>query len=217
MLAVYGDFVASCVIKDPQLVLSYSSYAWHEPATMILKKFYESADITPPSWLDLLAEQTIVQEAEEERQFELRGFLRQCIMKSYKDNLYAIQDTNFAKWDPVTDTYKRIDKQPTFKDILDYCLRNKTIQFLHRIKQNLGRGSGIAITSNIRAEMKKQDKNTSSATMETIAAKIPGFEYIQKRIGDDNDRIWTVCGSLSDFEKYLDYEINENLDWEKNR
>ena len=43
-LKVYGDFVASYVIKHPELI-HYSSFQWHEPATKILKEFYKSAGI----------------------------------------------------------------------------------------------------------------------------------------------------------------------------
>ena len=72
IVSVYGDFVSSYVIKNPDLILGYSSYTWHEPATIILKEFYRSTGVEPSEWLDLLAEQTIVQEAKEERQFELQ-------------------------------------------------------------------------------------------------------------------------------------------------
>jgi hypothetical protein len=44
--------------------------------TTILKEFYKSVDRDPPEWIDLIAEQTIVEELSEERQFELRGFLQ---------------------------------------------------------------------------------------------------------------------------------------------
>ena len=207
IFSVYGDFVASYVIKNPDLVLGYSSYSWHEPATIILKEFYKSAGVEPPSWLDLLAEQTIIQEAKEERQFELRGFLRQCITKSYKDNLYAIPDSSFTISDSNGNSI-RSTKEPEFIDILNYCLRNKTVQFLHRIKRNHDLEDDIAITSNIKAEMKKQDRNLPSVTMETIAAKIPGFSYDSRWINKEKIRV--VYGPISKFREYLDYNIEEN-------
>jgi hypothetical protein len=205
IVSVYGDFVASNVIKNPDLILGYSSYTWHEPATIILKEFYRSTGVEPSEWLDLLAEQTIVQEAKEERQFELRGFLRQCITKSYKDSLYAIPDSHFT----VEDSYGnpiRSSKTPEFKDILDYCLRNKTVQFIRRIKRNHGLEDDIAILSSIKSEMRKG--NQSSVTMETLAKKMPGFSYDKRWI--DKERIRVVFGSVSKFKEYLDYEISEN-------
>ena len=206
IVSVYGDFVASYVIKNPDLILGYSSYTWHEPATIILKEFYKSAGVEPSKWLDLLAEQTIVREAKEERQFELRGFLRQCITKSYKENLYAIPDSHFTVQDSYGNSI-RSTKEPEFKDILDYCLRNKTVQFLHRIKRNHDLEEDIAITSNIKSEMKKQDRNLPSVTMETIAAKIPGFSYDSRWINKEKIRV--VCGPISKFREYLDYNIEE--------
>jgi hypothetical protein len=74
-LKTLGDFVATYVLKHPELILRYSSYSWYEPATAILKEFYNSVDREPPAWIDLLAEQTIVQETSEEKQFELRGYI----------------------------------------------------------------------------------------------------------------------------------------------
>lgn len=84
-LKVLGDFVARYVIEHPELILKYSSYSWYEPATIILKEFYKSVDKEPPSWIDLVAEQTIVKEVSEEKQFELRGFLQQVIFAVLND------------------------------------------------------------------------------------------------------------------------------------
>jgi hypothetical protein len=98
--------------------------------------------------------------------------------------------------------------EPKFKDMLDYCLRNKTVPFIHQCKRYLGMEDDIAITSNIKAEMKRQDRNAPSVTMETIASKIPGFEYDKRWVGKEQIRV--VCGPLSKFLEYLDYDIREN-------
>ena len=62
--------------------------------TTILKEFYKSVDRDPPEWIDLIAEQTIVEELSEERQFELRGFLQQQILEAYRRDVYANPDPN---------------------------------------------------------------------------------------------------------------------------
>ena len=63
------------------------------------------------------------------------------------------------------------------------------MQFLHRIKRNHDLKEDIAITSNIKSEMKKQDRNLPSVTMETIAAKIPGFSYDSRWINKEKIRV----------------------------
>jgi hypothetical protein len=77
VLSQLGDDIYKIVNYGPivLIVLRYSSYSWYEPATAILKEFYNSVDREPPEWIDLLAEQTIVQETSEEKQFELRGYI----------------------------------------------------------------------------------------------------------------------------------------------
>ena len=89
-LKTLGDFVARYVIEHPE-ILKYSSYSWNERATTILKEFYKSVDVEPPTWIDLIAEQTIVQEVSEERQFEIRGFLQQAILEGYRRESIPIQ------------------------------------------------------------------------------------------------------------------------------
>jgi hypothetical protein len=205
-LSVYGDFVASYVIRYPELIIGYSSFSWHEPSTEILKEFYRSVNIEPPSWLDLLAEQTIVQEAKEERQFELRGFLQQQINEGYRRDIYA---------NPTPDMIIETDngavrniKPVTFEQKTDYCLNNRSIPFLHKCNRSLNLETDVAITSNIISELKKHNRSAASTTMKTLAAKIPGFDYSQRWIG--SDKIWVICGPISKFKEYVDYKIVEN-------
>jgi hypothetical protein len=206
-LSVYGDFAASYIIRHPELATGYSSYSWYDPATLILKEFYKAAGRDElPEWLDLIAEQTIVQETQEERSFELIGFLRHCIVKSYKENQSVMPDTKFMT-QLENNRWISSGIPPEFKDMLDYCLRNKTVPFIHEIKRKAGLDREVAITSNIKAEMKKYDRNTPSMTLETIAAKIPGLEPKKRVINDTEARV--ICGSMRKFIDYLDYEVKE--------
>lgn len=205
-LSVFGDFIASYVIKHPELILEYRSYSWHESATLILKEFYKCANIQPPSWLDLLHEQTIIQEAKEESQFELSGFLQQQIIEAYRRDIYANPDP--ATLIETENGSVRSTKPVTFVQKMDYCLNNRSITFLHKCNRNLGQDDDIAITSNIRSKLKEYNKTATAASMETLASKIPDFSYSQRWIGKDKVRV--ICGPISKFREYLDYKITED-------
>jgi hypothetical protein len=199
-----GDFVARYIIEHPE-ILKYSSYSWYDHATIILKEFYKSVDKEPPAWIDLIAEQTIVKEVSEERQFELRGFLQQQISEAYRRDIYANPDPNTM----IEDSYGRPIRSMTpvsFSQKIDYCLNNKSIPFLHLCKKNFGQEIEVAITSNIRSELKKYDKSASSImTMNSLASKIPGFEYDLRSVG--GHRIRAICGPKKKFLEFLNYEV----------
>ena len=177
-LRVLADFVATYIIEHPE-ILKYSSYAWYEPATTILKEFYRSVDIKPPAWIDLIAEQTIVKEVGEEKQLEFRGFLQQAISDAYRRDYYTNPDPATTDSDG-----KRIeDVRISFVQKITYCLDNKSVHFLHRCKRNKGKESEVAITSDIRLDLKKYDKSSGAATMEALAARIPDFKYDLRNVG----------------------------------
>ena len=194
-LSVYGDFVASYVIKNPELVLNYSSYSWHEPAITILKEFYKAAGVTePPEWLNLLAEQTIVQEAKEERQFELRGFLLRSVLEAYR------RDAGFSE------TKEGVEIDLTTK--IMFCLNNRSIPFLHLHNRKHNQENEVAITSDIHLELKRHDRTAGAATMETLASKIPGFKPDVRKVGGITSRV--VCGPVNKFVNFLNPEISDS-------
>ena len=123
-LKTLGDFVARYVIEHPE-ILKYSSYSWNERATTILKEFYKSVDVEPPTWIHLIAEQTIVQEVSEERQFEIRGFLQQAILEGYRRDSFTNPDPS-----TIDDDGKRIYTEVTFEQKINYCLNNRSCTFL---------------------------------------------------------------------------------------
>ena len=47
-------------------------------------RILQSSGVQAPDWINLIAPQTIVEEASEERQFEIRGFLQQAILDGYR-------------------------------------------------------------------------------------------------------------------------------------
>jgi hypothetical protein len=206
-LKMLGDFVIRYVIEHPEIILRYSSYSWNERATTILKEFYKSVDREPPEWVNLVAEQTLVQEVGEERQFELRGFFQQQILEAYRRDIYANPDPNTM----IEDSYGKPIRSMTpvsFSQKIDYCLNNKSIPFLRLCKRNLSQEAEVAITSNICSELKKYDRSTSGITMNTLASRIPDFKYEKRSIGDHSFRV--ICGLKSKFSEFLNCEITED-------
>ena len=199
-LRVLADFVATYVIEHPE-ILKYSSYVWYEPATTILKAFYRSVDIEPPAWIDLVAEQTIVKEVGEEKQLEFRGFLQQAISDAYRRDVYTNPDrgTTDSDGNPIE------EMGVSFEQKINYCLDNKSVHFLHRCKRNNGEESEVAITSDIRLDLKKYDRSSGAATMEALAARIPGFKYDLRNVG--GQRIRVICGPRSKFLAFVNYDV----------
>jgi hypothetical protein len=216
-LRVYGDFVSSYVIKHPELI-HYSSFLWHEPATKILKEFYKSADVQLPDWLDLRQEQTVVQEAREERHFELVGFLRNTIQEAYRNHNYVSPDPEAVAMRDSSD--KVIERKlVTFERKVDYCLEQGFVPFLYeRKKKEKNDETEIIITANIFHELKRYDtrnrnssgSNSSSYTLAALAAEIPGFEPRQRKINHENNKV--VCGPKQRFYEFLSPTIEEETD-----
>ena len=82
-LGVLGDFAVKYIIEHPDLVLEFKDSLWYKPGETILKEFYKSCGKEPPAWLEFVAEQSAVQESNEEKHFELVGFLRHTIQRNY--------------------------------------------------------------------------------------------------------------------------------------
>jgi hypothetical protein len=227
-LRVYGDFVASYVIKHPE-VIHYSSFLWYEPATKILKEFYKSAGIGTeikieetridtdvqlqlPSWLDLLQEQTVVQEAREQKHFELVGFLRHTIQEAYRMHNYVSPDPEAVA---MRDSDDRVieRKLVTFERKVDYCLEQGFVPFLYKRERKNGE-TEIIITANIFHELKRYDSrnrnsssNSSGYTLAALAAEIPGFEPRQRKINRENNKV--VCGPKQRFYEFLNPTIED--------
>lgn len=202
-LKVLGDFVAMYVIEHPD-ILKYSSYLWYEPAATILKEFYKSVDEEPPEWIDLIAEQTVVKEVREEKQLELRGFLQQAISDAYRKDVYTNPD-------PATtdnDGNRMKEMRVSFEQKINYCLDNKSIPYLHLCKRNLGQDLEVAMTSNIRLDLKKYDRSSGATTMDALASKIPGFRYDFRKVAGQSTRV--ICGPKSMFLAFVNYEIEDD-------
>jgi hypothetical protein len=204
-LRTLGDFVARYVIEHPDLILGYSSHLWYEPATIILKEFYKSVDLKPPDWIDLLAEQTLVKESSEETQFELRGFLQQQINEAYRRDVYTNPDPSTIV--ETDNGIVRNIRHVSFSEKIDYCLYNKSIPFLHLCKRNHGQENEVAVTSNIRSEMRKYDRSASGTSMKSLASKMQGFDYDLRSLG--GKRVRVICGPKSEFYDFLNCEFSE--------
>jgi hypothetical protein len=152
-----------------------------------------------------LTEQTLVKESTEETQFELRGFLQQQINEAYRRDAFANPDPS-----TIVETENGIVRNirhVSFIEKIDYCLYNKSIPFLHLCKRNHGQNTDVAITSNIRSEMRKYDKSASGTTMKSLASKMQGFDYELRSLG--GQRVRVICGPRSQFYEFLNCEFSE--------
>ena len=141
-----------------------------------------------------MAEQTIVQEAKEERQFELRGFLLRSILEAYRRDAGRTE----------TDDGLHIDITAKIM----FCLQNHSVPFLHLHKRKLNQENEIAITSDIRSELKRYDRTVGAATMETLASKIPHFGVESRCLDYQTARV--ICGPVSKFLSFLNPEIMDS-------
>jgi hypothetical protein len=82
----------------------------------------------------------------------------------------------------------------SFGQKISYCLNNKSVPFLNLCRRSSGFEIEVAITPNIRAELRKNDRSTSVMTMNALASKIPGFEYELRNV--DGRRVRVICGPM---------------------
>jgi hypothetical protein len=128
-------------------------------------------------------------------------------LEAYRRDIYANPDPNTM----IEDSDEKPIRNMTpvsFSQKIDYCLSNKSIPFLYPIKKNLGQEAEVAITSNIRSELKKYDKSMSVMTMNTLASKITGFKYEHRSIGNHSFRV--ICGPKPKFYEFLNCEITDD-------
>jgi hypothetical protein len=95
----------------------------------------------------------------------------------------------------------------SFGQKISYCLNNKSVPFLNLCRRSSGFEIEVAITPNIRAELRKNDRSTSVMTMNALASKIPGFEYELRNV--DGRRVRVICGPMFKFLAFLNCEIQE--------
>jgi hypothetical protein len=57
----------------------------------------------------------------------------------------------------------------SFGQKISYCLNNKSVPFLNLCRRSSGFEIEVAITPNIRAELRKNDRSTSVMTMNALA------------------------------------------------
>jgi len=128
-------------------------------------------------------------------------------LEGYRRDIYTNPDPSSIIEDSNGNHIRTVNPV-TFEQKIKYCLENRSVPFLHKCNRNLGLEPEIAITSNIRSELKKYDRTAAAVTMETLASKIPGFSYTSRWIGDQTARV--VCGPLHKFISFLIPEISES-------
>ncbi|CAN5303793.1 hypothetical protein BH18THE2_BH18THE2_26080 [soil metagenome] len=194
-LGVLGDFVAKYIIEHPDLVLGFKDSLWHKPGEIILREFYKAAGKEPPSWIELVAEQSAVQDSNEEKHFELVGFLRHTIQEAYRRDVMAEGRSGIE-----------VDLQMKIND----CLKKESIPFLYEHKRNKGEEVEVVITSNVLSELKRYNRfqtNSSNYTLAALASEIPGFKVDQRKINGANKKV--ACGPKTKFDEFLTPTIQE--------
>ena len=193
-LGVLGDFAVKYIIEHPDLVLGFKDSLWHKPGETILKEFYKAAGKEPPSWLELVAEQSAVQESNEEKHFELVGFLRHTIQEEYKKN---------------TVIGERSGIEVNFRMKIDDCITKGFVPFLYEHKRNKGEEVEVVITANIFSELKRYNRSqiNSNYTLVALASEIPGFKVDQRKINGENKKV--ACGTRTKFYEFLTPTIQE--------
>ena len=73
-------------------MLGFKDSLWHKPGEIILKEFYKAAGKEHPLWIELCIHKMQVQDSNEEKHFELVGFLRHIIQEAYRANIYTDPD-----------------------------------------------------------------------------------------------------------------------------
>jgi hypothetical protein len=191
-LGVLGDFAAKYITEHPDLVLDFKDSLWHKPGETILKEFYKSAGKEPPAWLELVAEQNAVQESNEEKHFDLVGFLRHIIQEEFKKNTTGISEMKV-----------------NFRMKIDDCITKGFVPFLYEHKRNRGGEVEVVITANILSELKRYNRSqtNSNYTLAALASEIPGFKVDQRKINGENKKV--ACGSKTKFYEFLTPHIQE--------
>lgn len=188
-LGVLGDFAARYIIENPGLALDFKDSLWHKPGEVILREFYKAAGKEPPIWIEFVAEQSAVRESNEEKHFELVGFLRHTIQEVYRR-------------DAMTEERPVMDVNLEMK--IDSCLRKQSVPFLYEHKRNKGKEVEVVITANIFSELKKHNRfltNSGNYTLAALASEIPGFNVDQRKINGENKKV--ACGPRSKFFEFL--------------
>jgi hypothetical protein len=185
-LGVLGDFGAKYIIEHPDLVLEFKDSLWHKPGEIILKGFYKAVGKEPPAWLDLVTEQSAVQESNEEKHFELVGFLRHIIQEEYKKNTVGVPEI-----------------EVNFRMKIDDCITKGFVSFLYEHKRNKGKEAEVVITANILSELKKYNRSqtNSNYTLVALASEIPGFKVDQRKVNGENKKV--ACGPRIKFYEFL--------------
>ena len=203
LLGVLGDFIARYVIIRPKpedSILFSTDMSYDDMAKEIIAEFYKAAGREDrPEWIDRLFEQrSIIEENTELAYFQIRGFLMEQITDAYSRHIRTIYND-----EKDTDPKLSID----FITRLNFCLNNKLIPYLHAHKRK-DNTEEVRISHDILAALnRKIDHLEGITTMEDLAKELPGFEYINGKIGPKSGRI--LAGKRSDFIAFLDAKIEE--------
>lgn len=194
-LGVFGDFAARYIIENPQLL---KELRWHELGQRIIEEFYTECSNEIPEWVNALLLSNVVEESNEITYFEVRAFLEQAIIDSYRKDPDHLRDSYGSE----------IPQSVTFENKLEICIAKRLISFLHK-KFDKSKGCEmLVITQNVITEL--HNKRISNViTMQALADEIEGFEYRNLRINGKKMRV--VIGAVEDFMRFLSCDFEEEI------
>jgi hypothetical protein len=142
-LGVLGDYAANYLLKNQDLVHK----DWRFIAETILTSFFKEADKEAPEWIGYFVEQTQVQDAAEEQEQLVKGFLIKTINETFS--------RNYRTFTPKEEVEKeQAINSNGFEHRLIFCCNKELIPFLRKKDD-----CTILILQNIIKEMKDQRLN----------------------------------------------------------
>jgi hypothetical protein len=196
-LRTLGDFTGRYILEHQNVLLKENREEcdWKETSQRVLEEFYTAANVPIPVWVHQFVEETevttiAIEEAEQTKYFELRGFIRSAVIENYR-------------LDPIPNE-ESPRGEVSFQQKLDRCLNIGLIPYLHNHGGSKKHISEVAITHDVINHLKKA-KVSNITTMDGLAKEIPGFGYDCLWMNGQSKRV--VHGSYAEFIKFLDCEF----------
>jgi hypothetical protein len=190
---VFGDFAAQYIMKNPTLL---KELRWYELGQKIIEEFYKACDKETPIWINSLYLSDVVEDTSQVTYFDIRAFLEQSIIDSYRKDPIRLTDSD----------NKEIEQDPSFERKLERCISKRLIPFLHTKIDGKTDTEQIVITQNVITEL--QNKRISDViTMQSLADEIEGFKC--KNLKLHGRQMRAIVGSRKDFETFLNCNFAE--------
>lgn len=176
-VGILGDFIANYVLNNPYVLMHTD---WKNSSKDFLCEFYKHAGRDEaPAWIHAFVETDHVQEAAEEQEQIIRGFLEKAVNDSYSKYYRTLRAFEDIKDDQLQDNN-------TFRERLLFCMREELISFL-RLTPDTGK---VLILRDIMSEM--SGRKIHFIPDFTELARILQCEVAVHRMGDKTCRAISI-------------------------